>query len=263
MGARTASSARHGRTAWGVVCGLLTLLAAGPSPGAQQVHLELVLAVDASSSISTGEFELQMIGLAEAFRHPAVAEAIGTLAPRGIAVALMQWSSQTNQVVAVDWTHVSSAAGAQALAARIEGVPRIVGGGATAIGSALEFAIALMAANGYTGQRRSVDLSGDGISNQGSSPTTIRDQAVALGITINGLAILKQDPNLDRYYKATVIGGPRAFVMTAERHRDFGPAMLRKLIREIGAPPLAERPVPVRRAAIKSDQDELNRSARR
>jgi hypothetical protein len=246
-----------------MVFGLLVLLAAGPGLSAQPVDLELVLAVDASSSISTGEFELQMIGLAEAFRHPAVAEVIETLAPRGIAVALMQWSSETNQVVAVDWTHVASAAGARALAARIEGVPRIVGGGATAIGSAVAFAIALLAANGYAGLRRSIDLSGDGISNQGSTPAKIRDQAVALGITINGLAILKQDPNLDRYYKATVIGGPRAFVMTADRYRDFGPAMLRKLIREIGAPPLADRPVPLRRAAIKSDQDELNRIARR
>ncbi len=72
---------------------------------------------------------------------------------------------------------------------------------------------------------------------------------MALGITINGLAILKQDPNLDRYYTATVIGGPRAFVMTADRYRDFGPAMLRKLIREIGAPPLADRPDPIRRVA--------------
>ncbi len=243
--------------------GLLALLAAGPGLGAQPVDLELVLAVDASSSISTGEFEMQMTGLAEAFRHPAVAEVIETLAPRGIAVALMQWSSATNQVVAVDWTHVSGAAGARALAARIEGVPRIVGGGATAIGSALEFAIALIAANGYAGQRRSIDLSGDGVSNQGTAPSQVRNQAMALGITINGLAILKQDPNLDRYYTATVIGGPRAFVMTADRYRDFGPAMLRKLIREIGAPPLADRPVPLRRAAIKSDQDELNRSARR
>jgi hypothetical protein len=245
-----------------VAFGLVAVLAAGPGLGAQPVDLELVLAVDASSSISTGEFELQMVGLAEAFRHPAVAEVIETLAPRGIAVALMQWSSETNQVVAVDWTHVADAADARALAARIEGVPRRVGGGATAIGSALEVAIALIAANDFTGQRRSIDLSGDGVSNQGAAPSLIRDQAIALGITINGLAILKQDPNLDRYYRATVIGGPRAFVMTADRYRDFGPAMLRKLIREIGAPPLAERPVPYRRAAIKSAQDELNRSAR-
>ncbi len=263
MGAQAASSARRGTKARGVIFGLLVLLAARPGLGAQPVDLELVLAVDASSSISTGEFELQMVGLAEAFRHPAVAEVIETLAPRGIAVALMQWSSATNQVVAVDWTHVADAEGARALAARIEGVPRRVGGGATAIGSALEFAIALMAASGYAGQRRSIDLSGDGVSNQGTAPSLVRDQAMALGITINGLAILKQDPNLDRYYTATVIGGPRAFVMTADRYRDFGPAMLRKLIREIGAPPLADRPDPIRRAAIKSDQDELNRSARR
>ena len=40
------------------------------------VDLELVLAVDASSSVSVAEFDLQIRGLAEAFRHPSVARAI-------------------------------------------------------------------------------------------------------------------------------------------------------------------------------------------
>ena len=41
-----------------------------------KVDLELVLAIDASSSVNPAEFRLQMEGVATAFRHPNVWQAI-------------------------------------------------------------------------------------------------------------------------------------------------------------------------------------------
>jgi hypothetical protein len=60
-----------------------------------------------------------------------------------------------------------------------------------------------------------------------------RDDAVALGITINGLPILTLEPFLDQYYKADVIGGPNAFMIVARSYEEFADAILKKLITEI------------------------------
>src|SRR3989442_1279900 len=66
-----------------------------------------------------------------------------------------------------------------------------------------------------------------------------RDQALARGITTNGLPILNDDggpgtlPDLDVYYKECVVGGPGSFVIAAENFHSFGQAILRKLILEV------------------------------
>ncbi len=58
----------------------------------RSVDLELVLAVDASASVSGEEFDLQVRGLAEAFRHRSVVQAIRAAGDLGLAVALVQWA---------------------------------------------------------------------------------------------------------------------------------------------------------------------------
>lgn len=200
---------------------------------AQPVDLELVLAVDASSSVNAEEFQLQMQGIAAAFRHPAVVKAIDAAGSAGVAVTLVQWSGSGISAQAVDWTLLSSALSSYAFAARIEAAPRLVEGGATAIGSALLYAGALLDANAYEGKRRIIDLSGDGISNEGDYASTARAHLVRQGVTVNGLAILNDEPNLGRYYLAGVVGGPGAFVLTALDFRDFAVAIRQKLVTEI------------------------------
>jgi len=224
----------------------LTLLAADPDTATAQkmerVDLELVLAVDTSSSVSPGEFNLQMRGLAEAFRHPAVQAAIRAAGDFGIAVSLVQWSDNRKQIVAVDWMAVSDEASALALSAEIENTPRFLVGGDTAIGGALRFSTRQFDRNSFTGRRRVIDLSGDGRNNQGSRPTKMRDRAVALGITVNGLAILNEDPFVATYYRYNVIGGTGSFVMSADDYDDFSRAILHKMIKEIAGAPVASRP---------------------
>src|SRR6266487_4057649 len=63
--------------------------------------------------------------------------------------------------------------------------------------------------------------------------TLARDEAVAAGIGINGLPILALEPDLDRYYYDSVIGGPGAFVVAAQNYETFADAILKKLIIEI------------------------------
>jgi hypothetical protein len=220
----------------------LPLWACGPAEAqGRPVDLELVLAVDASASVSDQEFELQVRALAEAFRHRAVARAIRAAGDLGLAVALVQWADYGRHMMAVDWTEVRDAAAAAEFAGKIDQVWRSLSGN-TAIGGALEFAILQLEGNGYLGRRRVIDVSGDGRSNHGSAAWLVRDRAVARGITVNGLAILNEDPTLDRYYRTNVIGGTGAFVMTANDYEAYRSAIVSKLIKEIAGPPTAALP---------------------
>ena len=191
-----------------------------------------MLCVDSSSSVSFDEFFLQTRGLASAFRSQAVIEAIRGVG--GIAVTVIEFSSADRQRTAIAWTHLAGAETATALADALDRAPRYVTGGTTAIGSAISSASIAFADNGFEGARLAIDVSGDGRSNEGVLTSFARDRAVASGITINGLAILNEEPDLDRYYVGNVIGGPAAFAAAADGYEDFAGAILSKLLREIG-----------------------------
>jgi len=224
-----------GSLAAAVLCRAPAAVAQAPVP----VDLELLLAIDTSSSINKEEYHLQVEGLASAFRHPAVIAAIDAAGNLGIAVAVTQWAETRDQILVLPWTRVDGAASVLAMAKRIAAIERRIPGGATGISSAIEFGIAQIESNGFEGTRRVIDLSGDGRANHGPIPSISRDRAVALGITVNGLAILNEIPLLDRYFRETVIGGSGAFVMAANDWVAFAQAMLEKLVREISQSPIA------------------------
>jgi hypothetical protein len=101
------------------------------------------------------------------------------------------------------------------------------------------FALDLLATNAYVGQRGVIDVSGDGRANQGELPTNARARALAEGVTVNGLAILNEDPALNVYYLQYVIAGPGAFVLAAQDYEAFADAIVEKLVREISGAPVA------------------------
>ncbi len=221
---------------------LLIFLGMGGAPAAQsprQVDLELILAVDCSYSVDTAEFDLQKIGLAEAFRHPAIVAALRAGKYGAIRVAMVEWSGTDSQVVVVPWTTVHDAASAAALATRIESTPRLTQEGATSISSMIEFGLALFAANRSADTRRVIDISADGRNNMGARITVMRAVAAATGVTVNGLAILNEVPTLDFYFQKYVIAGSDAFVIRADDYSYYALAILRKLLREIGIPPVS------------------------
>jgi len=218
-----------------VTCAVAALVGAGAVGLAAEprlsVALELVLAVDTSASVDAQEFDLQMRGLAAAFRDPGVVAAVRRSGD--IAVTLVQWGGPQSQATSVDWSHVFDVESAGRFADRIAGARRLFLIEKTAIAPLLGFAMRQFYGNGFDGRRRVIDVSGDGPSNDGSHPGIMRDRVVADGITVNGLAILNEHADVDRHYRDHVIGGPGAFVMRAADYRDFADAIRRKLIREI------------------------------
>jgi hypothetical protein len=214
-----------------VVCG-----PAGPGARAQtpgQVDLELALAVDASASVNRQEFDLQMKGLARAFESPAVISAIKD-GPKGvIAVVLIEWSGADEQRVSVPWMLVSDAGSGRRFAAAIDNTPRSFRRGSTSISGAIDFALASLLGNGIAAGRSVIDISGDGRNTHGGIVDIARDRAVQAGVTINGLPILNEEPDLVEHYRDNVIGGPGAFVVPAKDYRVFGSAIVEKLVREI------------------------------
>jgi hypothetical protein len=197
------------------------------------VDLQLVLAVDASGSVNQTRFELQRAGYAAAFRSPQVLDAISTGPTQSIAVTMYQWTGPMMQVHAIPWTIIRDKATAHAFADAIEAGPRQLFGGGTSISGAIDYGASLMPESPFQARRRVIDISGDGSNNRGRSAPAARDEAVAAGIVINGLPILSLEPDLDRYYQQNVIGGPGAFVVSAENYETFATAILKKLIAEI------------------------------
>jgi hypothetical protein len=217
-------------------------VASGPAASTDRVDLNLVLAVDSSSSVDGEEFALQMEGLAHAFRDPALIAAIEGGLHHTIAVCVIEWSSATWQRENIGWSVIHDAASARALADQLENAPRLLYGGATSISGGLRFALHELAGAIVPAERTVIDLSGDGASNQGEPVEDARQAVLAAGITINGLAVINEEPDLEQYYRTAVIGGPGAFALPARDYADFSQAILRKLLREIEAVPVAGEP---------------------
>ena len=205
------------------------------------VDLELVLAVDISGSVDQVEARLQREGYIAALRHPHVIEAIQGGMFRRIALTYVEWAGDHYQRTMLDWTLIEDAAGAHGFADALAETPLMTAHW-TSLSAAIDYAAPLFENNGFEGFRQVIDISGDGYNNRGRPVELARDEAVALGITINGLPIVNDRPNpwggsppkdLDLYYEERVIGGPGAFIVVAEDYTSFASAILSKLLLEI------------------------------
>ena len=76
----------------------------------------------------TVSLPLMRPGLANAFLHPDVVNAIRLVGPRGIAVSVTHWAGQNRQSTVVGWHLLHDGQDAAVLAARIAAVPRIIEG---------------------------------------------------------------------------------------------------------------------------------------
>jgi hypothetical protein len=211
--------------------------ASAPVRAQTAVDVELVLAVDASGSVSQERFVLQQRGYVAAFRDPRLLQAIRSGSAASIAVTMTQWTGPAMQVQVVPWALIADEASMLAFADAIEKAPRQLFGGGTSISGAIDHAMTLFASSAYKGGRRVIDISGDGANNRGRAAAEARDEAVRAGVVINGLPILMVEPFLDQYYWTNVIGGPNAFVIAVESYEAFAEAVLKKLIIEVSAGP--------------------------
>jgi uncharacterized protein DUF1194 len=163
-----------------------------------------------------------------------------------IAVCFVEWSGAGEQMVVADWTVIRDDEDAGGLSATILAASRSFMG-RTSISGAIDFAMERLATAKPRSNRRIIDISGDGTNNSGRLVTEARDQALAEGVTINGLAIVNDKPNpgyafhtqppggLPEWYRQNVIGGPGAFLRVVEDFRSFADAMTNKLVSEIVA----------------------------
>jgi Protein of unknown function (DUF1194) len=217
---------------------MMIWLAAVPAHAAA---LAVVLAVDVSASVTPDSYILQRDGITRAFEDPRLQKVIAAT-PDGIEAMVLQWSDPRNIAVAVGWTRVSDPSGALAFARKVRAAARS-SRGLTAIGPALAAAAAQFARLPQPAARWVIDISGDGMADLGLPPEIARDAIIKAGITIDGLAILTEEPWLEDYYRDHVIGGPDAFVLAAHDRHAFTRAMLKKLVQEVagaGAPALAQ-----------------------
>jgi hypothetical protein len=220
---------------------VLAVCGASPAAAAEiEVDLALVLAVDASRSIDSYEYDLQRRGYLAALTDARVLDAIRSGPNGAIAITYLEWSGPGEQEVLVDWRVVRDAATASAFANDLRVSERRLYDG-TSISGAIDAAAGMFGESGIAATRRAIDVSADGTNNRGRPAHLARDDAVKAGITINGLAIINErpsrfgraEPPLEQYMKDNVIGGPGAFLLVVNDFESFGEAILKKLILEI------------------------------
>jgi len=234
----------------------LQILAQRGVAAAVEVDAELVLAVDVSYSMDPEEQQLQREGYMAAITSREFLQAMKNGMNGRIAMTYFEWAGSHHQQIIVPWRLIDGPESADAFAADI-GRARYSRASRTSISSALLFAAPLFEGSGYRGVRRVIDVSGDGVNNNGPPVTMVRDEVVAKGITINGLPILLKRPNastldidqLDIYFEDCVVGGPGAFVIPIRERDQFKEAIRTKLVLEIAGRQPERRVIPAAASA--------------
>ena len=228
---------------------LALVLWGGPARAADpEADLALVIAVDISFSMDAEEQALQRQGFIEAFRSPAVHDAIRRGLVGRIAVTYMEWAGAEDQRVIVPWMAIDGPESAAAFSETLSHQPTHRAS-RTSISGGIGYAVGLLERSGVDAARKVIDVSGDGPNNQGVPVVRAREEALRRGITINGLPIMLKEPgyfdipDLDIYYRECVIGGQGAFMVPARQREQFVEAIKTKIIMEV-----ASRPVPGRAA---------------
>lgn len=217
---------------------LMALVAAPQASRSACVDVALVLAVDASASVSPDEFAFQRHGLAAAFRDPQVLDAVKRAGR--VAVSALFWGSEGLARPQTDWILLQDARDAEDFARRLEMLPRSVTGD-TGLGAALQESFRKFTELEGCAVRRVINVSGDGEDTlayrrkrKSITAPQAKEIAAAAEIEINALAISDEEKNLAQYFAKNVITGPDAFVMQVGSYAEIGDALRRKLIREIG-----------------------------
>jgi Protein of unknown function (DUF1194) len=238
---------RPGKTLAGLIFAAVAGFPAA-AVAAEKVDLLLVLAADVSRSVDSEKFQLQRDGYAAAISDPRVLEAIRSGRNGRIAISFVEWSGAGSQRIVINWTTVGNAEEAKSFGDHLLEAPRSFAD-RTSISAAIDYSMGQLAKAPFDSERRTIDISGDGTNNAGRDVTLARDEALAQGVTINGLVILSETPlpwnpdhtnpagGLDKYYRDHVIGGTGAFVIVAENFGSFGQAIIKKLIAEIAVSP--------------------------
>ena len=189
----------------------------------------LILLVDISGSVNKTNYELQKQGIAAAFKDSQVQKTIEAQ-PGGVALSLHEWS--VNSKVVISWTILKTRTDMEDLASRILKLD-YSSGLTTGMGNAIVKGVDYFESSPCEPERKIIDVSGDGPSNEGISIDEAKDKAIANLVTINGMPIVTPvEPTIVEYYTEKVVT-PDGFVLVADGYEDFTRAIKRKLIMEI------------------------------
>ncbi|MBN2906874.1 MAG: DUF1194 domain-containing protein [Rhodobacteraceae bacterium] len=222
-----------------VVLLVLVLLAGAHGAHAQGCRQALAIGLDVSGSVDAREYRLQLDGLAGALGHPDVVGALMQMPSAPVALAVYEWSGAGDQRVILPWRMMDGPAALAEVTARLRTTTRQPASQTTALGAALIRGDQLLAERTEC-WRHTLDLTGDGPSNEGPRPREVPQGAITVNALVIGLdPAARMDhaeadlPELTTYFRAEVIRGPDAFVETALGFQDFEAAMVRKLLREM------------------------------
>jgi hypothetical protein len=210
---------------WGVPLGV--------AAGSNRADVALVLTIDVSGSIDDSHFKLQREGIAGALESEEVAAALLNGVNQTIEIAVVEWAEE--QRLLVPWTVLRGRGDLEALAGRLRSAGRSWLHTKTDPGGGIVAAECLFADQPFVAARQVIDVSGDGRQNTGEVATAdARDAAISHGLTVNGLPIASGDePGIEDWYRANVVGGPGAFLVAADSYDAFATAFQQKLRLEI------------------------------
>jgi hypothetical protein len=220
----------------------------------QPVDLALVLLTDVSNSMDDREYSMVKEGYRAAFSDPEVIAAILSNS-KGVAVTYVEFSGDSEFATVRGWDVLTSSSSARSFGEAVAAAPRTSAGN-TALAASLRKAAALLSTGEFGSARRIIDVASDDASDQGKS-ASVRDAAVAAGITINALPFINDRPigtydghmsyasaqwglqSTADFYRRDIIGGPGSFLIEVRDYAAFGEALKRKLLRELISSPSA------------------------
>jgi hypothetical protein len=144
-------------------------------------------------------------------------------------IALVVWSSTGRHDQLALWTLIDGMPTAYQFAEKLLQAPQ----GFTSRSGAIDLAQQILAVCGYAADSQVIEVSGDGTNNDRRPITEARDEAIAAGIAIDGLPIVRSEPDIATYYSRNVIGGEAAFITVAKGISGFHTTELEKFVTEI------------------------------
>ena len=188
-------------------------------------ELALVLAIDVSGSVIDEHYELQRNATADA-----VEQVIKPNENLPIALSVIMWGHEP--IVVVPWRMLRDRSDTVAFASELRRVSRPITG-MTHMVAALEKSLELLSNTPCEPERKMIDISGDGESDDGD-PSPLRNMAQELFIQINGLPITTryQSTDIVQYFRERVLTYD-GFLMTANEWNGYARAIRGKLTLEI------------------------------
>jgi hypothetical protein len=237
----------HGGRFAGLVC-LGALLVQGDLAAQVETDTNIATGLDISDSIGRHEEWLERVGTARGLASQTFTEAVLSGRHGRVGVAVFAWSSQGCPLL-MDWNVIGTMDDAARIADKLEAMPLIDFSRAVArrhqdqpvgedrltdLTKAIDCGRKLLTDAPFRAGRSVLNILGEGVDNFGEYSDAAREQAVAAGITVNGV-IINGNPDVVGHYRDHVIGGHGAFVMDIADPATVVDAMVRKFLLDIAS----------------------------